>query len=72
MEYQQTYKVNKSKQLVIDLPEGFHNKKQVKVIIQDAGLSRTSKIAMLKNATKDPHFTDDSNEVASDFEGASY
>ncbi len=72
MEYQQTYKVNKSKQLVIDLPERFHNKTQVKVTIQDASLSRASKIDMLKNATKDQLFTTDTNEVASDFEGASY
>ena len=62
-----TYEVKKDNRLIIKLPDRFRSKKRVKVIIEDVDDSRQEKIKLLRNASKDPLFLSDINEVNSDF-----
>ncbi|MGC9342133.1 MAG: hypothetical protein ACP5E3_05495 [Bacteroidales bacterium] len=67
MTFEKTYDVQKDNRLIIKLPERFRSKKRVKVIIEDVDESRQEKIKLLRNASKDPLFLSDINEVNSDF-----
>jgi len=67
MTFEKTYEVQKDNRLIIKLPERFRSKKRVKVIIEDVDDSRQEKIKLLRNASKDPLFLSDINEVNSDF-----
>jgi len=67
MTFEKTYDVQKDNRLIIKLPERFRSKKRVKVIIEDVDDSRQEKIKLLRNASKDPLFLSDINEVNSDF-----
>ena len=68
MTFEKTYEVKKDNQLIIRLPERFRSKKRVKVIIEDIEESRQDKIKLIKQASKDPLFLSDINEINSDFE----
>jgi len=67
MTFEKTYEVQKDNRLIIKLPDRFRSKKRVKVIIEDVDDSRQEKIKLLRNASKDPLFLSDINEVNSDF-----
>lgn len=67
MTHSQLYKVTDN-QLVITLPPAFRNK-QVRVTIDDAVVIGTDKMALMKQAAKDPLFLADLKEVNDDFEG---
>jgi len=67
MTFEKTYDVQKDNRLIIKLPERFRSKKRVKVIIEDVDDSRQEKIKLLRNASRDPLFLSDINEVNSDF-----
>ncbi|TVQ84271.1 MAG: hypothetical protein EA393_14565 [Bacteroidetes bacterium] len=67
MTFEKTYDIQKDNQLIIKLPVRFRSKKRVKVIIEDVDDSRQEKIKLLSNASKDPLFLSDINEVNSDF-----
>jgi len=67
MTFEKTYEVKKDNRLIIKLPDRFRSKKRVKVIIEDVDDSRQEKIKLLRNASKDPLFLSDINEVNSDF-----
>lgn len=68
MTFEKTYEINDDNRLIINLPERFRSKKRVKVIIEDIEESRKSKIQYMKQASKDPLFLSDINEINSDFE----
>ena len=68
MTFEKTYEVKKDNRLIIKLPERFRSKKRVKVIIEDIEESRQDKIKLIKQASKDPLFLSDINEINSDFE----
>jgi hypothetical protein len=65
--FEKTYDVQNNNRLIIKLPERFRSKKRVKVIIEDVDDSRLEKIKLLRNASSDPLFQLDNNEVNSDF-----
>ncbi|MDZ7778084.1 MAG: hypothetical protein U5L09_21930 [Bacteroidales bacterium] len=67
MTFENIYEVKKDNQLIINLPERFRSKKKVKVIIEDIEESRQNKIKLMKQASKDPLFLSDINEINSDF-----
>jgi hypothetical protein len=67
MTFEKTYDINNDNQLIIKLPERFRSKKRVKIIIEDVDDSRQEKIKQLRNASRDPLFQLDINEVNSDF-----
>ncbi len=67
MTFEKTYNINNDNQLIIKLPERFRSKKRVKIIIEDVDDSRQEKIKQLRNASRDPLFQLDINEVNSDF-----
>ena len=67
MTFEKTYNINNENQLIIKLPERFRSKKRVKIIIEDVDDSRQEKIKQLRNASRDPLFQLDINEVNSDF-----
>ena len=67
MTFEKTYDVQNDNRLIIKLPERYRSNKRVKVIIEDVDDSRQEKIKLLKNASRDPLFLSDINEVNSDF-----
>lgn len=67
MTFEKTYEVQKNNQLIIKLPRRFKARKKVRVIVEDIDDNRNHKIELLKNASKDPLFLSDINEVSSDF-----
>lgn len=68
MNFEKTYDVPKGKSLIIELPEKFRMKKQIKVIIKDIPESRKAKIEQLQKAASDPLFLSDVRIAVSDFE----
>ncbi len=58
----------KDNQIVITLPPNFENKKQVTVVIDDVVDSRTQKLAQLREASIDPLFLADVEEIHKDFD----
>ncbi|WP_146153599.1 hypothetical protein [Adhaeribacter arboris] len=54
-------------QLIINLPESFSNKRRVLVIIDDDIDEVNEKLLLLKQATNDPLFLADIQEVKEDF-----
>ncbi len=59
MTFEKTYKVQKNKQLIIELPERFQINKKVRVIVEDIDEDRDEKIKLLRKASKDPLFLSD-------------
>lgn len=55
-------------QVIITLPPNFENQKQVSVVIDDIVESRTQKIAQLREASIDPLFLADIEEIRKDFD----
>lgn len=70
MTFEKTFDIEKDNKLVINLPERYKSKKQVKVIIEDVDEVRQEKIKLLKKASNDPLFVSDLNEIISDFHDA--
>lgn len=68
MTYRQTYKVTDNT-LVITLPFAFRDK-QVVVTIDDMGVERNDKLSLMKQASLDPLYLADMNEVNEDFKKA--
>ncbi len=58
----------KNNQIVITLPPDFENQKQVTVVIDDVIDSRIQKIAQLREASIDPLFLADIEEIHKDFD----
>ena len=67
MTFEKTYDIQNNRQLVIDLPDRFHSKKKVRVIIEDVDEDRDEKISLLKKSATDPLFLSDISEIDSDF-----
>lgn len=55
-------------QIVVTLPPNFCEKQLVTVVIDDRVESKSQKLAMLKEAAKDPLFLADIEEVQKDFD----
>jgi hypothetical protein len=68
MTFEKTYEVQKDMRLIINLPDRFKSMKKVRVIIEDIEVDRNEKIQLLKNASKDPLFLSDINNITADFE----
>ena len=68
MTFEKTYEVQKDMRLIINLPDRFKSMKKVRVIIEDIEVGRNEKIQLLKNASKDPLFLSDINNITADFE----
>jgi hypothetical protein len=68
MTFEKTYDIQEDNQLIIQLPERFRSKKRVKVIVEEISESRQESLKLLRNASKDPLFLSDINEITSDFE----
>ncbi|PSR54802.1 hypothetical protein AHMF7605_15465 [Adhaeribacter arboris] len=66
MKLKQIYDVSNN-QLIINLPESFSNKRRVLVIIDDDIDEVNEKLLLLKQATNDPLFLADIQEVKEDF-----
>jgi uncharacterized protein (DUF427 family) len=58
----------KNNQVVITLPSNFENQKQVTVVIDDVIDSRTQKLAQLREASIDPLFLADIEEIHKAFD----
>ena len=58
----------KNNQVVITLPPNFENQKQVTVVIDDVVDSKTQKSAQLREASIDPWFFADIEEIHKDFD----
>ena len=69
MTYKQICTV-KNNQIIITLPPNFENKKQVTVVIDDVIDSRAQKLQLLKEATDDPLFLADVDEIQRDFDAS--
>lgn len=67
MTFKQVCLVNNN-QIVVTLPPNFENSRQVTVLIDDQVDSRDQKLALLKDALKDPLFLSDISEINSDFD----
>ena len=67
MTYRQICTV-KNNQVVITLPPNFENQKQVTVVIDDVIDSRTQKLAQIREASIDPLFLADIEEIHKDFD----
>jgi len=67
MTFKQVCLVNNN-QVVVTLPPNFGNRKQVTVLIDDQVDSREQKLALLKDASKDPLFLSDISEINKDFD----
>jgi len=67
MTYRQICTV-KNNQVVITLPPNFENQKQVTVVIDDVIDSRTQKLAQMREASIDPLFLADIEEIHKDFD----
>ena len=67
MTFEQTYKINNN-ELTIKLPEKFKSVKKVRVIVEEAKSERSKKIQLLKNASTDPLFNSDIEEIKNDFQ----
>jgi hypothetical protein len=67
MTFKQVCLVNNN-QVVVTLPPNFGNRKQVTVLIDDQIDSREQKLALLKDASKDPLFLSDISEINKDFD----
>lgn len=67
MTFKQVCLVNNN-QVVVTLPPNFGNRKQVTVLIDDQVDSREQKLALLKDASKDPLFLSDVSEINKDFD----
>ena len=70
MTFEKTYVVQKDNRLIINLPARFKSTKRVRVIIEDLEGDRIEKIKLLKEASKDPLFLSDVDEITSDFENS--
>jgi len=55
-------------QVIITLPPSFENQKQVTVVIDAVVDSKTQKLALLKEASVDPLFLADIEEINKDFD----
>ena len=69
--YTMTYRqicVVKNNQVVIQLPPNFKNQKQVTVVIDDEIDRRVQKLAELREASIDPLFLADIEEIHKDFD----
>jgi uncharacterized protein (DUF427 family) len=69
MTYKQICTV-KNNQVIITLPPNFENKKQVTVVIDDVIDSRAQKLQLLKEASDDPLFLADVDEIQRDFDAS--
>ena len=67
MTFKQVCFVNNN-QVVLTLPPNFVNRKQVTVLIDHHVDSREQKLALLKDASKDPLFLSDISEINKDFD----
>lgn len=67
MTFKQVCLVNNN-QVVVTLPPNFVNRKQVTVLIDDQVDSRDQKMALLKDASEDPLFLADIDEINKDFD----
>ena len=57
----------KNNEIVIHLPDSFSNNKKVMVTVDDAIVSKSEKLALLKLTATDPLFQADVREVSDDF-----
>jgi hypothetical protein len=55
-------------QIVVILPTHFGDKQQVTIIVDDQVESKAHKLAILKEAAKDPLFLSDVEEIHKDFD----
>ena len=67
MTYRQTCEIQNNNQVIITLPDQFKQKKKVRVIIEDLSDDQADKIKLLKQASKDPLFLADIDEIYEDF-----
>ena len=70
MTFEKTYDIHKDNKIIIQLPDKFKSKKKVRVIVEDIDENRYEKIKLLQNASKDPLFLSDVDEIYSDFENS--
>ena len=70
MTFEKTYKIQKDNKIIIQLPDQFKSKKKVRVIVEDVNEDRNEKIKLLQNASKDPLFLSDIDEISRDFENS--
>ena len=67
MTFEKTYEI-RSNELTIKLPKKFQSVKKVRVIIEEAETERSKKIQLLKQASTDPLFNSDIEEIKNDFQ----
>lgn len=67
MSHRNIYEVNDN-QLVIHLPKEFKNKMKVFVTVDNLTDSHAAKLLLLKQASADPLFLSDVEEVSNDFD----
>ena len=67
MTYRQVCSVNNN-QVIVILPAGFSDKKQVTVMIDDQVDTKAQKLEELKKAVNDPLFLADVKEIHQDFD----
>lgn len=58
----------KNNQVIVKLPPDFNNKKKVSVVIDDQVDSKAQKLDQLKEASNDPLFLEDIQEINQDFD----
>jgi hypothetical protein len=68
MSHRQVYQVNGTPQLVIQLPEELRNSKELIVTIDDADGAVQEKLQALKDASSDPLYLADIDEINSEFD----
>ncbi len=67
MTYRQVCSIENNK-VTINLPDDFKEKKQVMVIVDDLTDTKAQKLEIMKQASKDPIFLADINDVQDDFD----
>lgn len=68
MSHRQVYQVKGTPQLVIQLPEELRNSKELIVTIDDADGAVQEKLQALKDASSDPLYLADIDEINSEFD----
>lgn len=63
----QIYNTDHKSQLMIHIPEKFRNKRRILVVLDDSIDTKSDKMLLMSQASKDPLFLADIDAISSDF-----
>jgi hypothetical protein len=63
----QIYSTDNKSQLMINIPENFRSKRRILVVLDDSIDSKSDKMLLMSQASKDPLFLADIDSISKDF-----